>query len=107
MQNIFSNKLILMFFKNPKHVMKNIELVTDFIRTSVALSNQDPSRAALEIVPTTNFCSYLKTKDTYWRCYKFINGAKTYEQIENPQQFIKLVKQLVVFKSTERFPIES
>lgn len=94
-------------FKNPKHVMKNIELVTDFIRTSVALSNQDPSRAALEIVPTTNFCSYLKTKETYWRCYKFITGAKTYEQIENPKQFYQVGKAVGRFQNQLKdFPIE-
>lgn len=94
-------------FKNPEDVMRNIELVTDYIRTKVALSNQDSSRAALEIVPTINFSSYFKTKDSYWRCYKFINGAKTYEQIENPRQFYQVGKAVGRFqRHLKDFPIE-
>ncbi|MFA7529369.1 MAG: hypothetical protein WCZ85_03930, partial [Bacilli bacterium] len=39
-------------FKKPKEVMKNIELITKYIRGQVIKEGGDPSRAALEIIPT-------------------------------------------------------
>ena len=62
----------------------------------------DPDRETLTLVPTVQGTSYHKTYDEeYWRAYKFIENAQTYEIVENPdhahaaaQAFGKFQKQL-------------
>ncbi|MDD3106576.1 MAG: mucin desulfatase, partial [Bacilli bacterium] len=54
-------------FKKPREVMNNIELVTNYIREIVKQQNDDPTRAALEIIPAVNLKSYVHIDDMYWR----------------------------------------
>lgn len=94
-------------FKKPKEVMENIESVTKFIREKCRKENLECSRAALEIVYTHDSKNYLKYKDNYWRCYTFIDGARTYEQITDPQQFYEVGKAIGRFQEQLRdFPID-
>lgn len=94
-------------FKKPKEVMKNIELVTNYIRDIVEKSAKDPSRAALEIVPTLESKTFVKVEDMYWRCYRFVYGAKTYERIETPDMFYEVGKAVGVFqRQLKEFPID-
>lgn len=94
-------------FKKPQDVMKNIELVTEHIRMNVAKKNQNPSRSALEIVPTINFNNYLRLNGNYWRLYRYISGAKTYEQIVHVKQFYEVGKAVGRFQNQLiDFPIE-
>lgn len=86
-------------FKNPKDVMHNIVLVTDHIRSKCThLNHNDYTRSALEIVKTRDGKSYYENNNAYWRCYKFIDGAKTYEQIEHPNQFYEVGKAIGNFQ---------
>lgn len=94
-------------FKKPQDVMRNIEKVTEHIRMNVAKQNKNPSRAALEIVPTIGFHNYLKMNGNYWRLYRYIQGAKTYEQIEHPSQFYEVGKAVGKFQNQLiDFPID-
>ncbi len=94
-------------FKRPKDVMENIELVTNHIRSKESCNGQDASRASLEIVGTKRNGSYVKLRENYWRCYKFIAGAKTYEKITNPLQFYEVGKAIGKFQlQLSDFPIE-
>jgi len=94
-------------FKKPKEVMRNIELVTNYIREVVAKAAKDPSRAALEIIPTVNNKTYAHFDDMYWRCYRFVQGAKSYEIIENPEMFYEVGKAVGVFqRQLQDFPID-
>ncbi|MDD3191644.1 MAG: aminoglycoside phosphotransferase family protein [Bacilli bacterium] len=93
-------------FKKPKDVMENIEMVTAHIRENQK-NNPDVSRSALEIVNTHDEKTYVKIKDSYWRCYKFIEGAKTYEKITNPFLFYEVGKAVGKFqKQLQDFPID-
>jgi len=85
-------------FKRPKEVMANIELITNYIREQVKKESKDPSRAALEIVPTNNKKTYVKLDDMFWRCYHYVCGAKTYEIIEQPELFYEVGKAIGVFQ---------
>jgi Ser/Thr protein kinase RdoA (MazF antagonist) len=94
-------------FKKPKEVMENIELVTCHIRKKYKNAKCDSSRVALEIIGTKDKKNYVKHKDGFWRCYKFIDGAKTYEQITNPRQFYEVGKAIGNFqKQLSDFPIK-
>ncbi|HHU55383.1 MAG TPA: aminoglycoside phosphotransferase family protein, partial [Acholeplasmataceae bacterium] len=77
-------------FKKPHDVMENIEAVTCHIRNKYKEANLDASRAALEIIYTRQDKSYFKYQNLYWRCYRFIDGAKTYETITDPEQFYQV-----------------
>jgi len=97
-------------FKKPIEVMENIELVTKYIRDIVCNGHPkdvcDASRAALEIVNTNDNKTYVKWDNTYWRCYKFVPGARTYEIIEKPEMFYEVGLAVGIFqKQLNNFPI--
>lgn len=75
-------------FKQPVALMENVERVTTHLRGK--LEQQDESqitRRALTLIPArTGKSWHLDAVGNYWRCYLFIEGAKTYDQIETPQQ---------------------
>lgn len=93
-------------FKKPSDVMYNIEAVTSHIRNKYLEANLDASRAALEIIYTKQGKAYFKYHDLYWRCYRFIEGAKTYEKITHPDQFYQVGLAVGNFqKQLSDFPI--
>ena len=75
-------------FKQPVDLMQNIERVTAHLRRKMSDSGaSDTSRRALSLVPARDGKAWQVDADgNYWRCYLFIEGAKTYDQIESPQQ---------------------
>jgi hypothetical protein len=69
-------------FREPELVMENIERVTRFAREQIVAAGGNPDRETLTIVPTRNGQSYLRTPEgTYWRMFRFIEGARTYDQV--------------------------
>ena len=94
-------------FKNPIAVMENIELITNHIREVACKEDCDPTRAALEIVNTLDGKTYVVWDNTYWRCYKYVVGARTYEIIEHPQMFYEVGLAVGIFqRQLNNFPIE-
>lgn len=93
-------------FKKPVEVMENIELITNHIREFAAAEAEDPSRAALEIVRTITNKTFMRIDTMFWRCYKYVEGAKTYEIIENPDMFYEVGKAIGIFqRQLSKFPI--
>lgn len=75
-------------FRDPERVMENIEAVTHHLRTKVLRRGGDPSREAMQIVLTTDGNSFYRSpRNEYWRAYDFIEGAQTYETVENALHF--------------------
>ncbi len=71
-------------FKQPEKLMENIERVTGYARQRIIEASGDPERETLTLVPTWDGKSFYKTADgEYWRTYVFINGARTYEIVED------------------------
>ncbi|MBN2264555.1 MAG: aminoglycoside phosphotransferase family protein [Candidatus Aminicenantes bacterium] len=71
-------------FREPELLMANIERVTRFARQCIVAAGGDPDRETLTIVPTREERSYLRTPEgTYWRMFRFINGARTYDRVED------------------------
>ncbi len=75
-------------FKNPGELMENVVRVTEFLQEKIRRSGGDPEREALNVIPLKDGSSYCKWKDdTYWRMYRFVEGAASYDAVEKPEDF--------------------
>lgn len=73
-------------FKQPAALMENIQRVTRHLAAKVA-AQTDASRRVLTLIPTHNGGAYFRAPDgNYWRAYIFIEQARGYDTVENPQQ---------------------
>ena len=71
-------------FREPELLMENIERVTRFAREKILAAGGDPDRETLTIVPTREGRSFHRTAEgTYWRMFRFIGGARTYDRVED------------------------
>lgn len=75
-------------FKDPAGLMGNVERVTTHIRRKLEAADADQiSRRVLTLVPThEGRCFYADAQGNHWRCYLFIEHARSYDQIETPRQ---------------------
>ena len=75
-------------FKNPIALMENIEGVTSFLRKKIIENGGDPERETLNVIPAVDGKPYyVDSCGDYWRSYKFITNATSYDQVENPKHF--------------------
>jgi len=73
-------------FTRPKEVMDNILRVTAHLREKVAAEGGDPARETLNLVLARDGRCYCRDDDgEYWRTYLFIEGARTYDVVEDPE----------------------
>ena len=85
-----SNRFILQrinhhVFRQPQALMSNIMRVTSFLREKIAQEGGNPDRETLTLIPTRDGRLFYTTPDGgFWRAYKFIDGARTYMQAEDP-----------------------
>lgn len=71
-------------FKKPEELMENVEMVTSHLRKKIIAAGGDPERETLNIIPSINNKSFYIDEDgNYWRAYIFIEGAQTYQVVEN------------------------
>jgi Phosphotransferase enzyme family len=71
-------------FREPERLMENIERVTRFAREKIVAAGGDPDRETLTIVPARGGRSFHRTPEgTYWRMFRFIGGARTYDRVED------------------------
>ncbi len=71
-------------FREPELLMENIERVTRFAREQILAAGGDPDRETLTIVPTREGKSFHRTPEgTYWRMFRYIDGARTYDRVED------------------------
>ena len=74
-------------FTDPPAVMENIKGVTEFLRKKIEAEGGDPERETLNLIPTTDGQSYYHHTDgEYYRVYTFVEGAVSYDIVENPSQ---------------------
>lgn len=96
-------------FKHPEQVMENIQAVTAHVRKKVLANGGDIHRESLSLVPTKGGASYYCTdQGEFWRAYDYIEGARTYEQVENPNHFYHAGRAFGKFQALlSDFPAES
>ena len=72
----------------PVKLMQNILNVTSYLRKVIIENGGDPDRETLNVIQTKSGQPYFVDSDgDYWRAYIFIEGAKTYDQVESLEDF--------------------
>lgn len=96
-------------FKDPEKLMQNVENITKYLRKTITELGGDPERETLNLIPADNGKYYIKDENgNYWRVYKFIENAKTYETVEKPEHFYNSGKAFGKFQRLlSDFPAET
>ncbi len=75
-------------FRDPEALMENIEKVTSHLREKILRFGGDPARETMQIIPAGDGRPFwIDAKGHYWRSYRFITGATSYDQIRKPAHF--------------------
>ena len=75
-------------FAKPTELMENIIGVTSHLRKKIVENGGDPERETLNVIPTVDGKPYyVDSFGDYWRSYKFITDATSYDQVEKPEHF--------------------
>lgn len=87
-------------FKEPIKLMENVSHVTNHIRLKLEASGlQDTTRHVMTLVKTTEGADYhVDGEGRVWRCYIFVEGASSYDIIENPSQAFQAAKAFGTFQ---------
>lgn len=87
-------------FKKPEEVMENIVNVTEFLKKKIAQNGGNPKRETLNVVYTRDKKSFVKTpQGNYFRMYEFIEGARTYQTVQEPIHFYNAAKAFGKFQN--------
>jgi len=71
-------------FQQPEKLMENVERVTSHLRRNIEAQGGDVLRETLNLVPTVDGQSFHVTPEGQcWRTYVFIEGARTYDVVED------------------------
>lgn len=75
-------------FKQPEEVMENILKVTSHLREKIASVGGDCDRETLTVICGNDGKPYYKDEDgNYFRANQLIEGAVTYDEVREPQDF--------------------
>ncbi len=75
-------------FKDPRGVMRNIELVSDHLRKALEQKGIDPQRRMLDLIRTVDGDVLLETGGGgFWRAYRYIDEATAYDRVSKPEHF--------------------
>ena len=75
-------------FTNPVELMRNIEGVTTYLKKIIKKNGGNPERETLNLIPAKDEKYYfVDSKGEYWRSYKYITDATSYDLVENPKDF--------------------
>ena len=87
-------------FKTPVKLMENIVQVTGHIRGKAEAKDlEDVSRRVLTLVQTSNGENFTCDQDGHvWRCYLFVEGARSWDIIETPSQAFEAAKAFGAFQ---------
>ena len=75
-------------FKFPEEVMENIVAVTSYLRERIIEGGGNPERETLNVIPAANGkACYLDSHGDYWRSFKLVSDAVSYDLVEKPEHF--------------------
>jgi len=86
-------------FTQPVQVMTNVARVTEHLRGQLLASGADDiDRRTLTLIPTCEDNTFHVDEDgNHWRMYIFIEGAKTYDELESTDQAYEAAKAFGLF----------
>lgn len=87
-------------FREPIRLMENVIHVTNHLRAKLeARGIMDTSRRVLTLVPSREGLGYhVNGEGRVWRCYLFVEDAKSYDIIETPAQAFHAAKAFGTFQ---------
>lgn len=96
-------------FRDVDGLMENICGVTEHIREKIIKAGGNPDREVLTVIKTKDGKPYYKTDDNnYFRMYKFIDGAVSYEAVTDTIQLYNAAKAFGKFqKMLADYPAET
>ena len=96
-------------FRDPEHLMINVDLVTSFLRDKIIAAGGDPERETLYCKPCKNGKKYYTDEaGRVWRVYNFVSSARSYNEISDPALFRKAGYAFGDFQNKlADFPIEN
>jgi len=75
-------------FKKPWEVMENITRVTSYLSEKIRACGGDPTRGTLHFLQASDGKSFhVDAEGNYWRCYDYVDGARTYQILEGEGMF--------------------
>jgi aminoglycoside phosphotransferase (APT) family kinase protein len=79
-------------FKNPAALMENIQRVTSHLATQAA-GEPESERRVLTLIPAREGRAWhVDAEGSYWRAYRFIERARTYDAVESAEQAFEAAK---------------
>ena len=85
-------------FTNPVALMENVQRVTTHLATRVA-EQSDRGRRVLTLIPSCNGQAWhVDESGGHWRAYSFIDGARSYDSVERPEQALQAAKAFGMFQ---------
>ena len=87
-RNVILQRMNNEVFSDPVGLMENIVGVTSYLRKKIIDDGGDPDRETLNVIPTVDGQDYyVDEAGDYWRSYKFITDATSYDKVEKPEHF--------------------
>ncbi len=73
-------------FRDPAALMHNVERVTAHLAARLA-AEPDRARRVLRLIPAHSGAAfYVDAEGNVWRAYSFVSGARSFNQVESPEQ---------------------
>lgn len=77
-------------FKDPASLMNNYALVTEHLRKNILARGGDAERETLTLVKTVEGKNFFVDGDgEFWRACLFIRDSRSFDKVENPDQFYR------------------
>ena len=98
--NYILQKINKSVFTNPPAVMENIQGVTEHLRNKIVSNGGNPDRETLTLIPNIDGKSYYEDENgDFYRVYKFIENARSYDLVESPLQLYHAAKAFGKFQN--------
>lgn len=82
-------RINLTIFREPVQLMDNIVKVTEYLKECVEKAGGDVDKEVLQVVHTNEGAHHVVVDGEFYRCYRFIEGARSYEIVGGPEDFFK------------------
>lgn len=95
-------------FRDVDALMKNVSGVTAYLRRIIEQEGGDPERETLNLVEDVDGKLYRRdSQGEYWRVYHYIEGAATYDEVKEPEDFYQSGKAFGRFRRLlSGYPVE-
>lgn len=75
-------------FPEPENLMENIKGVTGWLRKKIEAAGGNPDRETLNVIPALDGKAYYcDSEGDYWRVFKYITDATSFDRIEKTEHF--------------------